>query len=137
MLKVLKIELSNLFTRPLEGAKIGVYPYPTKVYYLQDNRRIYLPSVIAYLTANQWGNAETQLVPNDLLSPSPNFYVVKVMYKGREYYFVAKITSDMDDIVYLHNVILNKEEECQNQQNLPYRIVGTNYFIWIKTKSKP
>ncbi|ABJ91560.1 hypothetical protein YS40_166 [Thermus phage phiYS40] len=129
MLKVLKIELSNLFTKPLEGAKIEIYPYPTKVYYLQDNRRIYLPSVIAYLTANQWGNAETQLVPNDLLRPSPNFYVVKVMYKGRIYYFVAKITSDMNDIVYLHDVVINKEKECENQQNLPYRVLGNNYYI--------
>lgn len=130
MLKILKIELSNLFIKPIEGAKIEIYPYPTKVYYLSGNRRIYLPTVIASLTTNPWGNAETQLVPNDLLNPTPNFYIVKVMYKGKIYYFVAKITSDMDQIVYLHDVILNKESSCDSQSLLPYRIIGENYFIW-------
>lgn len=130
MLKVLKIELSNLFIRPIEGAKIIIYPYPQNVYFLRDNRRIYLPSVVFSTSTNNFGNAETQLVPNDLLKPSPNFYVVNVMYKGKNYYFVAKITSDMPDIVYLHDVLLYpsvlNEENCQVGNTV---VVGEDFYI--------
>ncbi len=130
MLKILKIELSNLFIRPIEAAKIEIFPYPQEVYFIQNNRRIYLPSTVFITETNNYGNAETQLVPNDLLNPKPNFYVVKVMYKGKEYYFVAKITSDMNNIVYLHNVLVypkQTDDSCSGTSN--YRIVGENFYI--------
>ena len=130
MLKVLKIELSNLFPRPLENAKIEIFVYPKNVYKLENNRRIYLPSLIARLSTNNYGNAEVQLVANDKLFPQPNIYVAKVMYNFSTYYFPFRILSTMDDIVYLHDVISDFENtDCEVEQRPGYYVVGKNIYV--------
>lgn len=128
MLKVLKIELSNLFPKPIENAKVEVFIYPKKVFYVENNRRIYLPSLIFSSSTNNYGNFEVQLVANDKLSPQPNFYVAKVFYNFSVYYFPFRVLSNMDDIVYLHDVILTSNNQCQ-QNLLPYQIIGENVLI--------
>lgn len=128
MLKVVKIELSNLFPRPVENAKIEIFVYPKKVYYVKNNRRIYLPALIFSTATNNYGNAEVQLISNDKLSPQPNFYIAKVLYNFSTYYFPFRILSSMDDIVFLHNVIINTKEPCVSRQ-LPYKIIGENVLI--------
>jgi len=132
MLKVVKIETSNLFPRPIENARIEVYPYPINVYFLQDNRRIYLPTIIQTVHTNNYGNAEVQLIANDLLKPQPNFYVFVLFYNMKKYYFVAKITSDMNDIVYLKDVLIypstSSDFNCEPSPN-GVKIVGEDVFV--------
>jgi hypothetical protein len=132
MLKIVKIETSSLFPRPIENARVEVYPYPQNVYFVQDNRRIYLPTTVQTVHTNNYGNAEVQLIANDVLTPKPNFYVFVLFFNLKKYYFAAKITSDMDDIIYLKNILIypdpNKISDCSISPN-GVKILGEDVFI--------
>ena len=110
MLKVLKISTQNLFPRALPWGIVSVYPYPKETYFLDNSANIFLPTTLPVLRLNEWGVAETQLIPNDLMNPKPNFYIVKLLYRSTEYYYLIKITSDMPDVIDLKDVILNRTE---------------------------
>ena len=117
MVKVVKINSRNLFPKTTPFARVVVFPYPTDVYYVQDSMSVYLSSVISEFYMNEFGYGEFQVVPNDLIEPKPNFYVVRIMYNGKYYYFVINVKSIHPDLVDLKDVIVktipSREKICE------------------------
>lgn len=117
MVKVVKVNLKNLFAKTTPFARVVVFPYPTDVYYVQGSMSVYLPSVIAEFYLNEFGYGEFQVTPNDLIEPKPNFYVVRIMYNGKYYYFVINVKSTHPDLVDLKDVIVktipSREKICE------------------------
>jgi hypothetical protein len=111
MLKVLKISTQNLFPRALPWGIVSVYPYPKETYFVNNSANTFLPSTLAVVRLNEWGVAEVQLIPNDLIHPDPNFYIVKLLYRSTEYFYLIQITSTMPDVIDLKDVILNKKDK--------------------------
>ncbi|MEM3368574.1 MAG: hypothetical protein QXP88_00550 [Thermoproteota archaeon] len=111
MLKVLKIATQSLFPQALSWGIVSVYPYPKDTYFVDNSQNVFLPTTLPVVRLNEWGVAEVQLIPNDLLHPDPNFYLVKILYRSTEYFYLIKITSDMPDVIDLKDVILNKQEK--------------------------
>lgn len=126
MLKVLKVTLANLFPKTIQFAHISVYIYPFNKTFFDTTKRIFLPVLVGEGKTNYNGIAEFQLTPNDIIEPKPNYYVIKVFYNGKNYYFVAQITSDMPDIVDLKDVLIQNHQNCQNNS---YLISGENVYI--------
>jgi hypothetical protein len=130
LVKVVKINIRNLFPRTTPFARVTVFPYPTDVYYVQDSQSIYLPSVIAEFYLNEFGYGEFQAVPNDLIEPKPNFYVVRIMYNGKYYYFVINVKSTHPDLVDLRDVIVktipSREKICEAKS---FRIVLGDIYV--------
>jgi hypothetical protein len=130
LVKVVKINIRNLFPRTTPFARVIVFPYPTDVYYVQDSQSIYLPSVIAEFYLNEFGYGEFQVVPNDLIEPKPNFYVVRIMYNGKYYYFVINVKSTHPDLVDLRDVIVktipSREKICEAKS---FRIVLGDIYV--------
>jgi len=117
LVKVVKINSRNLFPKTTPFARVVVFPYPTDVYYVQDSMSVYLSSVISEFYMNEFGYGEFQVVPNDLIEPKPNFYVVRIMYNGKYYYFVINVKSIHPDLVDLKDVIVktipSREKICE------------------------
>jgi hypothetical protein len=117
LVKIVKINSRNLFPKTTPFARVVVFPYPTDIYYVQDSMSVYLPSVIAEFHLNEFGYGEFQIVPNDLIESKPNFYVVRVMYSGKYYYFVINVKSTHPDLVDLKDVIVKtiplREKICE------------------------
>lgn len=108
MLKVLKITTSTLLPKPTPWGIVSIYPYPKETYFVDSSQSVYLPTNLQTLRLNDYGVAEIQLIPNDLITPQPNFYIVKILYKSTEYFYVIQILSTMPDIIDLKDVILNR-----------------------------
>jgi hypothetical protein len=115
--KIVKISSRNLFPKTTPFGRVVVFPYPTDVYYVQDSMSIYLPSVIAEFYLNEFGYGEFQVVPNDLIEPKPNFYVVRIMYNVKYYYFVINVKVTHPDLVDLKDVVIktipSREKICE------------------------
>jgi hypothetical protein len=115
--KIVKINSRNLFPKTTPFGRVVVFPYPTDVYYVQDSMSIYLPSVIAEFYLNEFGYGEFQVVPNDLIEPKPNFYVVRIMYNVKYYYFVINVKVTHPDLVDLKDVVIktipSREKICE------------------------
>lgn len=116
-MKIVKISSRNLFPKTTPFGRVVVFPYPTDVYYVQDSMSIYLPSVIAEFYLNEFGYGEFQVVPNDLIEPKPNFYVVRIMYNVKYYYFVINVKVTHPDLVDLKDVVIktipSREKICE------------------------
>jgi hypothetical protein len=117
--KIVKINSRNLFPKTTPFGRVVVFPYPTDVYYVQDSMSIYLPSVIAEFYLNEFGYGEFQVVPNDLIEPKPNFYVVRIMYNVKYYYFVINVKVTHPDLVDLKDVVIktipSREKICESR----------------------
>ncbi len=111
MLKVLKISTQNLFPRALSWGIVSVYPYPKETYFVDNSANTFLPTTLPVVRLNEWGVAEVQLIPNDLMQPTPNFYIVKLLYRSTEYFYLIQITSAMPDVIDLKDVIINKKDK--------------------------
>ena len=117
-MKIVKIHSKNLFPKTTPYARVLVYPYPTDIYYVENSSSIYLPSVIADFYLNEFGYGEFQVIPNSKIRPHPNFYIVRMMYYAKYYYFVIYVREDHPDLVDIRDVIVatipTRARDCPN-----------------------
>lgn len=128
--KILKVSLQNLFPKNIQFAYVELYIYPFDKTYFYTTKSIYLPSLVGKGYTNYNGVIEFQLIPNDLLEPKPNYYVVVVMYKGKKYVFVAYIPSTLQDLVIdLKDVLVKRQDNNDCQNNNDFVLFGETVYI--------
>lgn len=129
VVKILRFRLIDVRSLPLAFATITAKLTPI----LTNNRNAntIFPTTISART-NELGFAEMTLYANDVLETNSK-YLITVSYNGKNYYFLIKLTQDMNDVLDFEDLIdrssLEKLANCSNPQEGSYKLVGEKYYF--------